>query len=128
MTVSAQKVMSVVIILVNWCAVRQAWLVVTPIVFLNARPIVYIVPVLALAAVALVGQLVVGLIDVALPVRLVVQGRMATSVAPQLNIVTLTVPVVRQNVLFPVMVSVVCLIPVVVVTDFAQMVLGVVMM
>jgi hypothetical protein len=42
-TVSAEKVMSVVLILVNWCAVRQAWLVVTLIVFLSARAIVYLV-------------------------------------------------------------------------------------
>jgi hypothetical protein len=84
--------------------------------------------VLVLAAAALMGQLVVGWIAAVLRLRLVVQGRMAISVAPHLNIVTLTVPAVRQNVQFHVMVSVVCPIPVVVVTDFAQMVLSVVMM
>lgn len=60
MKVSVQMVMSVVLILVNWCAVRQAWLVVTLIVFLSVRPIEYIVLVLAMVVVALMGQLVVG--------------------------------------------------------------------
>lgn len=73
-------------------------------------------------------QLVVDLRYAVMTLWLVAQGRMAASVAPQLNIVTLTVPAVRQNVQFRVKVSVVCLIPVVVVTDSAQMVLGVVMM
>lgn len=60
MKVSVQMVMSVVLILVNWCAVRQAWLVVTLIVFPSVRPIEYIVLVLAMVVVALMGQLVVG--------------------------------------------------------------------
>ena len=76
-----------------------------------------------------VGESVVVRLPAVVPVRNVVSQRKASAVQ-HLKFVTLTlVPLaVHLNVQFLVMISVVCPIPVVVVTDFAQKVLGVVMM